>query len=683
MIRAIPFLTVLFALAASVPGSALAKTDAKIRSEISTLEDRRSLGNGRLVALLADSNADTRAQAARALGRIGFEETVPALVKALGDADAGVRREAVFALGQIGAIAAQPSLASAAKSGATPEERRLAVLALGKLSAAEPAAASAPLLPFLADPVAGVRADAALALARTADSAAADRLRPLLTDGDAAVLASAAWAAGRLGAKGLAPELRALLAHPNPDVRLAAARACGSAADTAAIRPLSLLAKDPDWKIRANVAGSLGRTKSIVALPGLAVLGKDPNTHVRAAVAEGLRDVPYHFKRDDVLYPLRRDASPEVRGATMQTFAVGIEKQSSIEVEHWVAAGDSLSPYVVRSAYESFADAALRCERGIPLAWRSAASFYMKGRLMNPITPLAEKIDAAYRLGDFQTAWPRKELLESLTLVHPLVTAACLHSLGTMDSQDSSAARMHREETAAIICRVLDEDPAARTEPEIRVAAAEALGSFDRPEAKERLRLHAAKDPDFRVRQEAAKSLAKLGEPKPDVKPSHDLPGAAAPLDDDFIKSRAGRYTAVITTNRGEIEIELLHLEAPRTVQNFVQLAEKGFYDGIRFHRVGPNFVAQAGCPIGNGWGGPGYAIRCEYSPIPFERGTVGMAHAGKDTGGSQFFVAHSRQPHLDGRYTVIGRVIRGMDVVDSIEIEDVIQKVKIKKKLL
>jgi cyclophilin family peptidyl-prolyl cis-trans isomerase len=114
-----------------------------------------------------------------------------------------------------------------------------------------------------------------------------------------------------------------------------------------------------------------------------------------------------------------------------------------------------------------------------------------------------------------------------------------------------------------------------------------------------------------------------------------------------------------------------------------VQLAEKGFYDGIRFHRVVPNFVAQAGCPIGNGWGGPGYEIRNEDSPLRYERGMVGMATAGKDSGGSQFFVTHSRQPHLDGRYTIFGKVIRGMDVVDSIEIEDTIKKVKIKKKLL
>jgi peptidyl-prolyl cis-trans isomerase B (cyclophilin B) len=117
-------------------------------------------------------------------------------------------------------------------------------------------------------------------------------------------------------------------------------------------------------------------------------------------------------------------------------------------------------------------------------------------------------------------------------------------------------------------------------------------------------------------------------------------------------------------------------------VQSFVQLAQSGFYNGLTFHRVVPNFVAQTGCPIGNGWGHPGYRLRCEINRLRYERGIVGMAHSGKDTGGSQFFITHSRQPHLDGRYTIFARVIEGMDVVDSIRVDDRIQRIEIKKKL-
>ncbi|MGQ0723486.1 MAG: peptidylprolyl isomerase, partial [Candidatus Eiseniibacteriota bacterium] len=218
-------------------------------------------------------------------------------------------------------------------------------------------------------------------------------------------------------------------------------------------------------------------------------------------------------------------------------------------------------------------------------------------------------------------------------------------------------------------------------EPDIRQSVAEALGNFDTEDSRRVLR-RLLDDPVWRVRNEAATSLGKLGEESVEAAPPGELPGPAEPLDEAYLERKPGTWSAQIETNRGRIVIELLHREAPRTVQNFVKLAEAGFYDGLSFHRVVPNFVIQTGCPIGNGWGNPGYEIRCEYTPLRYERGMVGMAHAGKDTGGSQFFVTHSAQRHLDGRYTVFGRVVEGLDVVDSIRVEDRIEKVEIKKKL-
>ena len=131
-----------------------------------------------------------------------------------------------------------------------------------------------------------------------------------------------------------------------------------------------------------------------------------------------------------------------------------------------------------------------------------------------------------------------------------------------------------------------------------------------------------------------------------------------------------------IETTGGSIDIELYPDVAPATVSNFLYLTQKGFYDNIIFHRVVSDFVVQAGDPRGDGWGGPGYVIPCEYSDLSFERGTIGMATSGKDTGGSQFFICHSEQPHLNGRYTIFGKVREGMEVVDSIGIEDKIIKI-------
>lgn len=128
----------------------------------------------------------------------------------------------------------------------------------------------------------------------------------------------------------------------------------------------------------------------------------------------------------------------------------------------------------------------------------------------------------------------------------------------------------------------------------------------------------------------------------------------------------------------GVVEINFFPEEAPGTVANFEKLANSGFYNGLTFHRVIPGFVAQGGCPTGNGTGGPGYTIKCETATntSKHERGTLSMAHAGKDTGGSQFFICYEPQPHLDGVHTVFGKVTKGMEFVDQIRPGDKMKEV-------
>ena len=133
-----------------------------------------------------------------------------------------------------------------------------------------------------------------------------------------------------------------------------------------------------------------------------------------------------------------------------------------------------------------------------------------------------------------------------------------------------------------------------------------------------------------------------------------------------------------LDTDRGTIQIEFAVLDAPLTVNNFITLARSGFFNGLTVHRVVPNFVVQSGDPRGDGEGGPNYSIRDELNEVPFLRGTVGMALDWPDTGGSQFFITHSPQPHLDAKYTVFGRVIDGMEIVDAIQPRDVIKQVRV-----
>lgn len=141
-------------------------------------------------------------------------------------------------------------------------------------------------------------------------------------------------------------------------------------------------------------------------------------------------------------------------------------------------------------------------------------------------------------------------------------------------------------------------------------------------------------------------------------------------------------YLVTMETNRGDIELELYPEYAPKTVNNFVFLADEGFYDGVPFHRVISNFVIQGGDPTGTGRGGPGYRFDDELTnnPLKHETGVISMANAGPNTNGSQFFITHSPQPHLDGKHTVFGKVIRGQDIVDQIREGDKMIRVSVQE---
>ena len=141
-------------------------------------------------------------------------------------------------------------------------------------------------------------------------------------------------------------------------------------------------------------------------------------------------------------------------------------------------------------------------------------------------------------------------------------------------------------------------------------------------------------------------------------------------------------YRATISTSRGDVVLDLQPQHAPKTVNNFVTLANDGFYDGLTFHRVIPNFMVQGGDPTGTGSGGPGYKFEDETqgNPLKHEAGVISMANAGPNTNGSQFFITHAPQPHLNGKHTVFGKVVEGQDVVDAIQQGDAMDSVTVEK---
>jgi cyclophilin family peptidyl-prolyl cis-trans isomerase len=232
-------------------------------------------------------------------------------------------------------------------------------------------------------------------------------------------------------------------------------------------------------------------------------------------------------------------------------------------------------------------------------------------------------------------------------------------------------------DAAAVITQAFDAANADASS-DVRIAALSALGKLGGEAPRETLQA-ALQDKDWAVRLHAAGVLRGLDASADLEQAIRPAPGPPpAPYDDPQVIAPEVSPHVFIETAHGTVEFQLAVLDAPQTSRNFIELARKGYFNGLQVHRVVPNFVIQDGDPRGDGQGGPGYTIRDELNPAPYLRGTVGMALSGPDTGGSQFFITHSPAPHLDGRYTVFGRVVSGMEVVDRIRVGDVITRVRV-----
>jgi cyclophilin family peptidyl-prolyl cis-trans isomerase len=259
-------------------------------------------------------------------------------------------------------------------------------------------------------------------------------------------------------------------------------------------------------------------------------------------------------------------------------------------------------------------------------------------------------------------------LVSRLTADDPAVRAAAANGIGELKPAEGGHAL-----AAAYEFGLRDATYVARA------AALVALSKYGAAEAQSVLQMALA-DKDWAVRVRAAKLLEQLDPSRDAATEIRPAPTQLAP--DAYQLPRLGNPPvsthAYLETDRGTIQIELAVLDAPLTVENFVTLARRGFFDGLSVHRVVPDFVVQTGDPRGDGEGGPSYTIRDELNQRPYLRGTVGMALDWPDTAGSQFFITHSPQPHLDAKYTVFGRVVDGMDVVDNIQRGDVIRHVRV-----
>jgi cyclophilin family peptidyl-prolyl cis-trans isomerase/HEAT repeat protein len=622
-------------------GALLSDADPRIRRRAALAIGRVGLREGLapLAGTLADADADVRAMAAFAIGLLGDASAAPQLTPALNDPSPLVRGRAAEALGLVGARDAAAAIGQmAAAYGRSPavtalppdeeslpvapeaEAFRLGLFALVRLRAYEPLAAAA--LDPSGRPVAAWW-PVAYALQRVNDARALPALRQMLTAPGKYTPAFAARGVGALKDAASLDALVALLDGPRTpfEVKVQAIRAIAQVNDrrggAALARVLTQSPLDPNLQIEATTAA--GALKAAEALPIVQDLLTDPWPALRIAA---LRAAAAIDQENFLLVLSSLDADPHwtVRAALADVLATLAPEVGLARVHAMLQDED---------------------KRVLPAVARALVRLRAPDAATVVLTHLKDA-DFAVRAGMAALAGEMK----------PAGGAEALREAYRAGLPDSAF--------------------------EARAAALAALAEFGAGEALETLKAALA-DKDWAVRLRAVALLAKL-EPAADyraaIRPAPGTPGVA--YDDPQLIAPSFSPHVFIETAKGTIEFELAVLDAPQTAGNFMALARRGFFNGLQVHRVVPNFVMQDGDPRGDGEGGPGYSIRDELNDRPYLRGTVGMALSGPDTGGSQFFITHSPQPHLDAKYTVFGHVVNGMDVVDRIQQGDTIQRIRV-----
>ena len=619
-----------------------------------------------LIRLLRDDEGRVRRRAALAIGRVGLAEGIEPLTNLLTDREIEVRQMAAFALGLIGDGAARPALTGALKD-PEPILQGRAAEALGLIgNKADAGAVSAMVQAHIrAGALNGLMPDDMSYPLSPAIEATRLGLFALVRLGDydalaAAVLANGkpvstwwpvAYALQRIGDSRAAPALTALLDTPGRFTAAFAAKGLGSAKATGAASALRQIVSDRK-RPQAVVIQAIRALAAMHDAAALAVLrpivtnpSADATLRLEAMTALGALA---NSSSLELLLDLVSNPAPAIRGAALGALA----RADSDAFVSAVAALDPDRDWTVRVALAN-ALGTQPAERSTP-----RLTLMLQDQDQRVIPAVLNALAAAKAPG------AERVFTDRLKSDDVVVRGAAASALG--DLKASSAVQP-----------LIDAYHAAAADREYgaRASALAALAKIDFTAARPVL-VDALKDRDWAVRIRAAELLKAHNADDQALRP------AAPPRTDspEFQAVVVPRFSphAYIETEKGTIEIELAVLDAPLTVANFMTLARKGFYNGIAFHRIVPDFVVQDGDPRGDGEGGPGYTIRDELNQQPYLRGTVGMALDWKDTGGSQFFITHSPQPHLDARYTVFGHVVAGMDVVDRLLPWDVIKSVRI-----
>ena len=626
--------------------------DLQARARVLRIEDTHRDEPALIESLLASTDAPTRAAAALAAGRIGGRSHVTALRRLGDDRDPRVAANALFSLGLLKDSASAALAVAALRAG--PEQATEAARLLGELGD------RSAIITALGDASLGRPTHAALLLAAARlKPVPASAVTPYLAGDDSALAWRAAYAIARGRSAAGARSLLAQRNSPWSSVREQVARGAsrslaGDSLGALALRALQQLAADASARVRTNAMGALASYGVAARSPVVSTL-TDPDVNVRVSASQALTSV---------------------LDSTSVTWVRLFDAETSFVVRRNIA--DAASRHGVRLAVHAGWAASERWqERAAAAALdgagpAAAAVPRLQGWLRDD--DVRVRVAAAARYAGLVDSSAVRHLVRAglrgmLADPSASVRASALNGLAIGGSPDDLAAAVASYRRLAL----LDVDNDARLAFWHLTDSVVARHVTTLPDSVQRSLATLAR-PSDPIERNLAAHIGRFASWR-------DSTGTARAL--AWYEARARELAAPaptlrIETERGTMEFVLFASDAPLTVYNVTSLARDGYFDGQLFHRVVPNFVVQSGDPRGDGNGGPGYAIRDELNRHRYIRGTLGMALSGPDTGGSQFFVTHSPQPHLDGGYTVFGQLISGEDVLDRIVQGDRIVRVSV-----
>jgi cyclophilin family peptidyl-prolyl cis-trans isomerase/HEAT repeat protein len=579
--------------------------------------DERQAGVAQLVTLVSDPDPNVRMTAAFALGMIGDTSAVEALLQFANDKEnGGVAAEAVEALSKLATSVPFARYAEFTKESQHEGVRARAIRFLFRYKSDEAQAVAASALEST-QPL--IRQEAAYTLARRPYAAARPVLELLMTDPSIATRSYAATALGRIGAAESVGVLSDALRDQHPWVRTNAVVALG--------------------RIAAKDIKLIDRVEFIQDALRVIALTDDPDPGTRASAIDTLG---WYAKKSEAARKRLLDVAATGSRVDREIAAGAIAKQ---------LADEKLLPAELSSwAKVRVLEAGGVVANAVRARWASDPEALVRQNVVGTIADA----DVESQL--------------------PLIRAAIDDPDAVVRAQALDRYSKAKSPDVALV-RAAEERARKDAQNDARIGAIDVLADIDFPERESYLRA-LLNDADPMVRAMAADRIeSKLKKPRPQYTPLPINRGAADYA--EIVLWARSPHTATIHLTRGKIVMVLLTQDAPMTAWNFAQLARRGYFNDTSFMRVVPNFVIQGGDPRNDMSGGPGYSIRDEINMQKYTRGTVGMALSGPDTGGSQFFITHSPQPHLDGGYTIFGRVTEGLNaVVDQTERGDRVETI-------